>query len=336
METGMPEWIVEIQQSAVANKQFMPSDIAYMLATLLNGDDSRELQIDGREVRLWIKGEDVSKSTEDLANLKLMNRLGGKAHLREVSKFSRQAGSEIIQRQDKERMAKVTAKVVSGLKIKDTVKEFREELAAMPKHSSITVKEEGGYQYSKDVMDRIVMVMVLAFILVYMIMASQFESLLQPFIISFNIPLAWLTGICGLLVLGTPFDTMAQIGLVVLTGIVVNDGILIIDKINRYRRKGKALREALILAGQDKIRPVLMTSATTIGGLIPMSLPDPQAAINWVPMARLISVGLLCSTLFTLIVVPLIYLLFEDIRKFFNWLSVYLFYRTKAEVSEEN
>jgi HAE1 family hydrophobic/amphiphilic exporter-1 len=156
-----------------------------------------------------------------------------------------------------------------------------------------------------------------AIFLTYMIMASQFESLFDPFIILFTIPLSFIGVALALLLTGTDLSIMALIGVVMLVGIVVNNGIILIDYINQLRAEGKELFEAVIEGGRVRLRPVLMTALTTILGMLPMALGLGESGESWAPLARVVMGGLTVSTALTLVVVPVIYIMLEN---FATWI----------------
>jgi HAE1 family hydrophobic/amphiphilic exporter-1 len=157
------------------------------------------------------------------------------------------------------------------------------------------------------------MVLILALILVYAVMASQYESLRDPFIIMFSVPTAALGVVLSLKLTGTSFNMQAYIGIIMLAGIVVSNGILLVDYTNVLRRRdGSSLREAVELAGRTRLRPILMTSIATALGLVPMSLGIGEGSELQVPLARVVIGGLLTSLLITLVLVPTVYTLFEE------------------------
>ena len=157
------------------------------------------------------------------------------------------------------------------------------------------------------------MVLILALILVYAVMASQYESLRDPFIIMFSIPLAAIGVVAALLLTGTSFSMQAYIGVIMLAGIVVSNAILLVDYTNTLRRRdGMPLREAVELAGRTRLRPILMTSLATVLGLVPMSLGIGEGSELQAPLARVVIGGLLTSTVITLVFVPAVYTIFEE------------------------
>ena len=160
-------------------------------------------------------------------------------------------------------------------------------------------------------MESLSFALILSIVLVYMVLASQFESLLHPFTILLTIPLAGVGTVWAFLLLGKPLSIMAYIGIIMLAGIAVNDSIILVDAINRLKAQGLSLREAIIGAGENRIRPIVMTSLTTILALFPLTLGIGESAALRSPMAIAVISGLITSTLLTLIVIPCVYYVFE-------------------------
>ncbi len=155
--------------------------------------------------------------------------------------------------------------------------------------------------------------MLVAIMLTYMVMASQFESLVDPFIILFTIPLSMIGVALGLLLTGTDMNVMALVGIVMLVGIVVNNGIVLVDKANQLRAEGMDLVPAIKKAGAVRLRPVLMTAATTVLGMLPLALGIGESGETWAPMARAVMGGLTVATVLTLVIVPIIYYYMERV-----------------------
>jgi HAE1 family hydrophobic/amphiphilic exporter-1 len=157
------------------------------------------------------------------------------------------------------------------------------------------------------------MMLILAIVLVYAVMASQYESLRDPFIIMFSVPVAAIGVVLSLLLTGSSFSMQAYIGIIMLAGIVVSNAILLVDYINTLRRRdGLPLREAVELGGRTRLRPILMTSIATMLGLVPMAIGVGEGGELQAPLARVVIGGLLTSTLITLVLVPAVYTLFEE------------------------
>ncbi|MGA1869571.1 MAG: efflux RND transporter permease subunit [bacterium] len=175
-----------------------------------------------------------------------------------------------------------------------------------------TVNLGGEYAEQQKSFREMIFVLFLAITLVYMVMTAQFESLLDPFIVLFSVPLALIGVIVTLLITSTTFNVQAFIGSIMLTGIVVNNAILLVDYTNILRREqGYHLYEAIITAGKRKLRPILMTTLTTVLGLLPLAIGIGEGSEMQVPLARTVCGGLLSSTFITLILIPVLYAVFE-------------------------
>jgi len=158
--------------------------------------------------------------------------------------------------------------------------------------------------------------LILSLVLVFMVLAAQFESVIQPFVIMLTIPLAGVGTILTFFILGKPLNMMAYIGIIMLGGIAVNNAILLIDRINQLRESGIGKKEAIITAGSQRIRPILMTSLTTILALLPLTIGIGESASLRAPMALAVTSGLVTSTLLTLIVIPCVYWIFDSFSEF--------------------
>ena len=170
----------------------------------------------------------------------------------------------------------------------------------------------------KESMSNLSFALILSLILVFMVLAAQFESIIQPFVIMLTIPLAGVGTVLTFFFLGKTLNMMAYIGIIMLGGIAVNNAILLIDRINQLRENGMQKKEAIVLAGSQRIRPILMTSLTTILALLPLTIGIGESASLRAPMALAVIGGLVSSTLLTLVVIPCVYWVFDS---FSNWLT---------------
>jgi HAE1 family hydrophobic/amphiphilic exporter-1 len=222
-------------------------------------------------------------------------------------------GPQSIQRKNQQRIAFVSADPETTLsEAVNAVNARMSELQrSMPKDFSVGMGAE--VEQQARAFDQLRMVLILALILVYAVMASQYESLRDPFIIMFSVPTAAFGVVMSLKLTGTSFNMQAYIGIIMLAGIVVSNGILLVDYTNILRRRdGLGIREAVELAGRTRLRPILMTSIATALGLVPMSLGIGEGSELQVPLARVVIGGLTTSLLITLVLVPTVYTLFEE------------------------
>lgn len=176
------------------------------------------------------------------------------------------------------------------------------------------LKLGGEEEEVQESFNSVIFAIILSIILIYMIMASQFESLLQPFIIMFTVPLSVIGVAFSLIFTGTALSVMALLGVIILGGLIVNNGIVLLEYVNELRREGVELREAIVRGSKIRLRPILMTALTTVFGLIPLSLGIGEGAQLQAPMARVIMGGMISSTFLTLVVIPVLYLYSERMK----------------------
>jgi HAE1 family hydrophobic/amphiphilic exporter-1 len=215
-----------------------------------------------------------------------------------------------IDRKDRERLVKVTAIVPKDMAMSDLVAETNKFMAATTLPMGITWQLGGTYEDQQDTFKDLVMLMVLIIILVFIVMAAQFESLTYPFVIMFSIPFAFVGVIMGFVVTGQPLNVMSMIGLIMLMGIVVKNGIVLIDYIILCRERGMGIAHAIVTSGRSRLRPVLMTTLTTVLGMVPMAIGTGEGAEMWRGLGTCVAWGLSVSTLITLVIVPVMYCVF--------------------------
>jgi HAE1 family hydrophobic/amphiphilic exporter-1 len=224
---------------------------------------------------------------------------------------AREQGPVQIERKNQERIQRVNAEVETTLS--EGVEAVQARLPEIQVPQDFTVGFGNEVEEQAKSFRELQLVLILAIILVYTVMASQYESLRDPFIIMFSIPLAAIGVVGSLLVTDTPFSMQAYIGVIMLAGIVVSNAILLVDYANTLRHRDKRpIRDAIATAGRHRLRPILMTSICTMLGLVPMSLGIGEGSELQVPLARVVIGGLLTSTLITLVFVPAMYTLFEE------------------------
>jgi HAE1 family hydrophobic/amphiphilic exporter-1 len=280
-------------------------DLADLFSFTLGGMRLPRFNAGRHEVETWLalRLED-RENLEDLKQLPVGNEEGEPVLLGDIAEFEVLARPREIRREDRKVQVSVDA-TYEGKKWEEAKAEITGLMDAfeLPAGYSwgwndrVLEQENEGQQMAIN--------MVLALLLVYIVMASLFESLAQPFAILFSIPFA-LPGAAWLLAAtGTSFNLMAQIGLLILMGIVVNNGIVLLDHVNRLRRDGLSTEEAILQGGRDRLRPILMTASTTIIGLIPLAVQGPSVGgVFYYPLARTVMGGLLTSSILTLVALP--------------------------------
>lgn len=223
-------------------------------------------------------------------------------------------GPESIERENQQRVITVSANIKSG-NFNKVVSIVEKNLKTIKLYKGYKVAVSGQNEEMKNSFNQLIFMFLLSLILVYMVLASQFESLLSPFIIIFTVPMA-LTGVAvGLLLFDLSLNVMTAIGIIILIGIVVNDAIVKVDFIDNGVKSGLLIRDAIIQAGEKRLRPILMTTITTVFGMLPMAITSGGSSELRKPLAITVIFGLSFATLLTLIVIPVIYSLFKHDKK---------------------
>jgi HAE1 family hydrophobic/amphiphilic exporter-1 len=224
-----------------------------------------------------------------------------------------ETGPVSIDRKNQERIARVNAELEVGTSLSEAVQAVNDRLERLNVPHDFSVGFGSEVEEQARAFRQLQLMLMLAIVLVYAVMASQYESLRDPFIIMFSVPLAAIGVVLALKLTGTTFSLQAFIGVIMLAGIVVSNAILLVDYTNILRRRdGIPMRQAVETAGRTRLRPILMTSLATVLGLVPMSLGIGEGAELQAPLARVVIGGLVASTMITLVVVPTVYTLFEE------------------------
>lgn len=255
---------------------------------------------------------DESLTREDIRNMKIeytdsTTQKTKKVKLSKIAEFKNADSPNTIWRNGRSRYLSVTAAIKDGYIVSDVAAEVDDILKDYEVPSGYELEFDGENEATMESMGQVMLMMVLGIVLMYLIMVAQFQSLLSPFIILFTIPLAFTGGFLGLWVSGSDVSVIAMIGFVMLSGIIVNNGIVLVDYINQLRREGVEKRQAIKEAGVIRIRPILMTAVTTILGLVPMVFGNAMGSDMTRPMAIVTIGGLIYGTLLTLFVIPCIY-----------------------------
>jgi HAE1 family hydrophobic/amphiphilic exporter-1 len=314
-ESGSPEELILIDRQKAADMHLTVSKIANALQTIISGTRAGYYREAGDEFAILVKLRDAEQmDLRDILDLTITNSDSEPVVLRNVVNVGPREGPVIIERKDQERLVNVTADI-SGRDMGSVLDELSGLLKNVPVPPDFSITFGGDYEEQQKSFHELLLSCILAIILVYMVMACQYESLRDPFVVMFSVPLAGIGVIVMLFLTKTTFNVQSFIGCIMLEGIVVNNAILLVDHTNMLRRKaGMALREAIEEAGRRRLRPILMTATTTIIGLIPLALGLGEGGEAQAPMARAVIGGLLSSTLITLVFVPVVYSVFERLR----------------------
>ncbi|HUV67808.1 MAG TPA: efflux RND transporter permease subunit, partial [Sedimentisphaerales bacterium] len=311
-ESGSPEELVLIDRQKAADMHLTVSKIAGVLQTILSGTRAGYYRQAGDEYAILVKLRDAEQmDLRDILDLTITNSEGQPVVLRNVVTVGPRKGPVLIERKNQERFVSISAEI-SGRDMGSVLSELRERLQQIPVPPGFSIGFGGDYEEQQKSFHELLLSCILALVLVYMVMACQYESLRDPFVVMFSVPLAAIGVILMLFLTGTTFNTQSFIGCIMLEGIVVNNAILLVDQTNQLRRRaGMPIREAIEEAGRRRLRPILMTAMTTIIGLIPLALGLGEGGEAQAPMARAVIGGLLSSTLITLVFVPVVYSIFE-------------------------
>ncbi|HKH72231.1 MAG TPA: efflux RND transporter permease subunit, partial [Vicinamibacterales bacterium] len=311
-EEGRPEIAVRVDRPKAAMLGMSVASVANTIQTNVAGTTAAQFRERGNEYPVVVQlREQDREAIGDVGDVLLSTPTGQVVPAKNVLLLNREAGPVQIQRKNMERMTTVNAEIEVPLsQAVDSVQSRLGQLR-VPPDFSIGFGEELEEQARS--FKQLQLVLILAVLLVYAVMASQYESLRDPFIIMFSVPVAAIGVVLSLLLTGTSFSMQAYIGIIMLAGIVVSNAILLVDYINTLRRRdGMPLREAVELGGRTRLRPILMTSIATMLGLVPMAIGIGEGGELQAPLARVVIGGLLTSTLVTLVLVPAVYTVFEE------------------------
>lgn len=287
---------------------------------LADATSATTLETEIKEYDVYVKNANDMKLTRDLVkNLELdrtkQDGTKEKVKLSDIATFESTESPNSINREKQTRYISVSAAIADGYNVGLVSDDVEEALKSYEMPDGYNLEMSGENETITDAMEQLYLMLLLALIFMYLIMVAQFQSLLSPFIIMFTIPLAFTGGFLGLLMSGSEVSVIALIGFVMLSGIIVNNGIVLVDYINQLRAEGMEKREAIITAGMTRIRPVMMTALTTILALSTMAFSNDMGADLSKPMSIVTIGGLVYGTLMTLVVVPCIYDLFIRERK---------------------
>jgi len=311
---GRPEFLVNINREKAALLGINVTDIALALRTQVYGTEATKYREGGDEYEIFIRAkEEKRKSIEDIENLIITTRNDKTVRLGNLATIEEAVAPTEIERMDRERIVKVGADLYKR-PLGDVAADIEREIDKLEIPEGIDVSFGGSVKEQKENFRDLALLLLLSLALVYMVMASQFESLRDPFIIMFSIPFAFTGVLWAFFLTSTTLSLMSFIGAIILVGLVVKNGIVLIDYINILRKRGLNMLQAVTLGGKHRLRPVLMTAFTTMLGMLPMALSRHEGAEMWRPLGITVIGGMLVSTVVTLVLVPVIYSIFEGRR----------------------
>ena len=303
-----PEYQVDFDREKLAVNGLNSTTAASYLSAAMNGSTQSFYREDGDEYDIRVRyAPEYRTSIEDIENIILYNNMGRGVRIKDVGTVIETLTPPSIQRKNRERLITVSGVVANGVVLSDAVTDTDTILAETDIPSELAIEIGGSYEDQQDMFADLIMLLAMIIILVYIVMASQFESFMSPFVIMFSIPFAFVGVLLGLWVTGTPLGTMGMIGILILMGIVVKNGIVLIDYTILMRERGKSVAEASVIAAKSRLRPILMTTLTTVLGMIPMAIGQGEGSEMWRSLGMVVAWGLSISTLVTLVIIPTVY-----------------------------
>ena len=309
---GTPEMLVRVDRAKATSMGLQVSEISTVLETAIGGSRASMFREDGDEFDILVRLKEEDRlSVDKVGDVPITMRDGSTVPAEALIRMDRQEGPIEIRRKDQQRIIMVSG-TLGDRDLGSIVADLQEKIRDINKPRGYEVMVGGEFEEQQEAFEAMTFAAILALLLVYMVMASQFESLRDPFIILFSIPLASVGVTSILVVTETTFNMQGFLGVIVLVGIVVNNAIVLIDYTNLLiRDHGMPLRDAVVTAGKRRLRPILMTTSTTVLGLLPMSLGVGEGSELQAPMARVVIGGLTTSTLITLVFIPVVYYTLE-------------------------
>ena len=314
-QEGYPTARISVDRQRANHHGLQAAQVAGTVNMAISGMTVSRFKVDGGEVDIVMRFEqDRLNYITDLHNLMLMTPRGTSIPLSEVADIYEEEGPTAITKQNQRRYITISAEFVDTdlNTISGAIEALLSEQQLPP---GITYEFGGMFAMMMESFEALAIAMILGFVLLYMVMASQFESIAYPATILFSIPIAWTAGLFGIFLMGDNISVVSFIGLILLMGIVINNGIVLVDFINTKRKEGMRTYDAILFAGPVRLRPILMTTLTTVVGLMPMMFAVADGAEMQRPLGAVVVFGLTFSTMITLLLIPVLYLILHNIRK---------------------
>jgi HAE1 family hydrophobic/amphiphilic exporter-1 len=314
LEAGIPQQEIRVNRDKVADLGLSVRDVTELLQTAVAGSKAGEYRTGGNSYRILVQLKDAERrSLDEILNLTLTTPSGEIVALRNLVASESSRGPILIDRKDQQRRVTVRANVANR-DLGSVAAEVQSRLDMIPRPVGYELMVAGNFEEQQKASRELIISLVLALALVYMVLACQYEALRDPLVVMFSAPVAVVGVLVTLFLTGTTLNVQSYIGCIMLGGIVVNNAILLVDQAGRLVDEGTAIRNALIEAGRRRLRPILMTTLTTILGLLPLALGIGEGAEAQAPLARAVVGGLTGATLITLVLIPAVYSLFHPAR----------------------
>ncbi len=316
IEGGGPQAKIIVNRDKAQSFGLRVSDIAQALSYQILGDDPITIKTDNEEIDVTVQlAREFRSSIDKFLDSKIKTPDGTSLKIRDVAVVKIEEGSSQVERKNKIRKVTISSNIEGDYTIKEAQRYMAEEFQKLKPPKTISFGYGGEGQQLNEAMEDLNIALTLSIFVVYFILVSQFDSFILPFIIVGAIPLSVIGVFFGLLITGRKMDIMVMVGIIMLVGIVVNNAIVLIDYINLLRLRGSQMKEALIEAGETRLRPIVMTTLTTVFGMIPLAISRGEGAEMYNGMAVAVIFGLSLSTLLTLIIIPILYSLVEDAKE---------------------
>jgi HAE1 family hydrophobic/amphiphilic exporter-1 len=312
---GIPQQEISIDRSKVADMGLSIRDVTKVIETAVAGSKAGEFRSQGNSYRIFVQLKDAEKrSLDEILNLTLTTASGEQVTLRNLVSTEAGRGPVLIDRKDQQRLVSVQANV-AGRDLGSVAVDVQGRLNEIARPVGYDLMVSGKFEEQQKAFRELVVSLVLALILVYMVLACQYESLRDPLVVMVSVPVAAVGVLLILFLTQTTLNLQSYIGCIMLGGIVVNNAILLVDQAGHLVQAGMPVREAVAEAGRRRLRPILMTTLTTILALLPLALGIGEGADAQAPLARAVIGGLTGSTLITLVLIPAVYSLFHRQKK---------------------
>ncbi|MGB0723569.1 MAG: efflux RND transporter permease subunit [Gammaproteobacteria bacterium] len=306
-ESGIPQEQIFVQRDKIADLGLNVRDVVEVIETAVAGSKAGEFRAEGNSYRILVQLEDAEKrSIGEVLDLTVRTPAGELVALRNLVTTRAGEGPVMIERKDQQRIVTVRANV-AGRDLGSVAADIQDRLDTIARPVGYDMTVAGNYEEQEKSFNELMLSLGLALLLVYMVLASQYESLRDPLVVMFSVPVAAVGVIVILFLTDTTLNLQSAIGCILLSGIAVNNAILLVDQAGRLRREGLPTYEALAEAGRRRLRPILMTTLTTILALLPLAFGIGEGADAQAPLARAVLGGLAASTLITLVLIPVVY-----------------------------
>ena len=312
---GRPEQNLIINREKIADLGLSIREVAEVIQTNVGGMRAGVFREGGEEYPIIVRLQPQDRlSINDLSNISLRTRFGQILPVSAVVDLQRRRSPIQIDRMNGQRVTYITANLQSGVALGDVVEDLQDKLSNLSFPEGYTLVFSGEYKEQQEAQQDFMISILMAIILIYMVMAAQFERFLDPLIVMVTVPLAFIGVVPTLFLTGTSLNIQSFMGLIMLIGIVVNNAIVLVDYINQLRRdQNMPVNQAVLQAGRLRLRPILMTASTTVLGMLPLSFGTGAGGEIQASLARTVIGGLTISTLITLILIPVAYITIHDI-----------------------